>query len=127
MKCANLNLRILQGSNFEGIFTVRDAGGNPVDLTGYEARLQARELTNLSTVLFRWLSIIYDPGGLEALVDPVLTMGGAAGTISVLVIGAVTAAYSFTIGSYDLEVYDVSGNVYRVCQGYVELSKEVTR
>jgi len=88
----------------------------PVNLTGYTARLQIRETVEATDTL---LSLTTENGG--------ITLGGTAGTITLLASATATAALDFVNAVYDLEVISGSGVVTRLLHGTVTLSKEVTR
>lgn len=89
--------------------------GSPVNLTGYTARMQARENID-STPLFSWTST----GGQ-------LVLGGAAGTITLNISAATTAGYSDGLYLYDLELESGSGVVTRLLEGNFTINAEVTR
>lgn len=88
----------------------------PVDLTGYTARMQIRETLDATIIL---ATLTTENGG--------ITLGGAAGTIDLLLDAAATALLDFTNAVYDLELVDTAGVVTRLLSGAVTLSKEVTR
>lgn len=88
----------------------------PVDLTTYTARMQIRDTVDSITTL---VSLTTENGG--------ITLGGVAGTISLLITAAATAALTFGTAVYDLEVVTAGGIVTRLFSGAVALSKEVTR
>lgn len=116
MPAANYDILIEQGATFRLNLTWRDANGVLVDLTNWSARMQIRESINDA----------------EAVVDlsspsAGIVLGGTAGTITVTIPAAQTAALAIRRGVYDLEVQDSAGNVTRLLQGAVEVSPEVTR
>ena len=110
-----LDIVIEQGADFERQLVWQQADGTPYDLTGYTARMQARETKLSDTVL---LSITVGAG---------LTLGGVAGTIDIELTAAQTQALEFTTGFWDLELVSGTGKVYRLVEGVVTLSQEVTR
>ncbi len=110
-----LNLSIRQGSTFDQTLTWKDADENPIDLTGYDARAQIREETSSATPL---LSL--------TVLNGRLTLGGALGTIRILISATDTALLDFDSAVWDLEV--ISGSVVvPLVAGSVTLPKEVTR
>lgn len=117
MKPGKLDLTIIQGSTYGGTFLVIDPDESAVDLTGYNARLSAKLLIDDTTTVISWIST-----GLT----PQFVMGGAAGTIVLTVDASDTALLNFDQAIYDMEIYDGAGLVYRILEGYIELSKEVT-
>lgn len=120
MSALRYNITIEEGSQFELNLTWKDEDGNLVDLTGYEARMHIRETVDASTTLDEYTST----GG-------EITMGGANGTIDVLVGADVTVNYDWDedAGVYDLEVYDPNdaSDVTRLIEGKVKFTDEVTR
>jgi hypothetical protein len=87
----------------------------PVNLTGYTARLQARvDVDETDTIL----SLTTGAG---------ITLGGAAGTISLDQSAAQTAVLPNGEYVYDLELQSSGGVVTRLLQGELNISAEVTR
>ncbi len=113
------DLYIEQGATFTKIITWKDSAGDPIDLTGFVARMQIRQTISASAVLY---SATTENGG--------ITLGGAAGTITITFPAADTAAFSFVTGVYDLELASsalAGAEVTRLLEGGVVVSKEVTR
>lgn len=109
------NLLCEQGATFSRQITWLDSNGVPVDLTSYTARMQVRETVESSSTLFDLTSGAGD-----------ITLGGAAGTITVTISAAATAAVAAGCYVYDLEL--VTGTlVYRILQGEFTVDAEVTR
>jgi hypothetical protein len=91
------------------------ATGLPIDITGYTARMHVRETHESSDTLIE-LSSPSDG----------ITLGGANGTIDVLIDASETAALTPGTGVYDLEL--VNGSVvHRIIEGAVVITPEVTR
>lgn len=114
-KAGVLHITIEQGATFDPVMTWRDETGEPIDLTGYSARMQIR-------------ATIDDAGALHESTtnNGEIVLGGIAGTITFNITAATTEAFTFDCGVYDLEL--VNGNdVTRLLRGDVTLSKEVTR
>lgn len=104
-----------QGSSLSRVVTYTDASGNPVNLTGYTARMQVRPRASSG---YAYLTFTSPSGG--------ITLGGTTGTITILVDGSVTSAVPAGRYVYDLEV--VNGSyVDKVMGGDFVLSAEVTR
>jgi len=95
--------------------TWKDSSGNAIDLTGYTARLQMREIDNVALIL----TLTTENGG--------ITLGGTAGTIVLNISAATTSAITQSDGIYDLEVVSSSGTVTRLLEGSVQFRAEVTR
>jgi len=116
MAAAYYDMLIEQGATFQKTFVWKDSNEDPVDITGYTARMQIRRKKSATTVEH---SATTENGG--------ITLGQTAGTVAVLIPAADTAAFDFTKGAYDLELVDPQGVVTRLVEGGVEVSKEVTR
>ena len=132
MAAGKYNFIIEQGAttNFEIVY--KDSSGNPIDLTGYTARMDLRATPRASTS-YLTLSSSLGPCGTG------LNMSGSgglsaskpltSGSIGVYISAASSSALTFTEASYDLEIVSGSGNcavVTRLIEGKVTLSKEVT-
>ncbi len=122
MTAGTLNIVIEQGTTFQKKLTWADdptfpAAGNPIDITGYTARMQLREEKDSP-----------DPAILE-LTDSNgrITIGGANGEIDLFIDDADTEALIIESGFYDLEVESPAGIVTRLVEGTFQLSTEVTR
>jgi len=115
MPAGKLDLTIEQGATFSKLLTWKDSAGVAVDLTGYTARMQIREVKSNAT------SVI-------SLVSPTdITLGGVAGTILIKITSTITTAITWTTAVYDLELIDGVGEVTRLVEGGVSVSFEVTR
>lgn len=104
-----------QGATFERTLTILDANDDPMNLTGYTARMQVRPEIESSTVL---VELTTENGR--------LTLGGAAGTIDINLTPQVTATIDRD-GFYDLEIISSGGAVHRVVRGRFVVNLEVTR
>ena len=112
-----LNARIPQGATYRGFdFTYYDDDGDPHDLTGYSARMHIRAKHSDP-----------DPPLYEALSGGDITLGGVAGTILIIIPAAVTAAWTFKEGVYDLELVTPGLEVIRLLEGHISVTPEVTR
>lgn len=87
----------------------------PVDLSGFTARMTIREEIDSVTPI-----IAMTDGGGEII------LGGANGTVELLLSATVTAAFDFETAVYDLELVSGTGVVTRLLSGNIVLSKEVT-
>lgn len=117
MTAAKLKLVIEQGATFNKVITWKT--GNPplaVNLTGCTARMQIRETIQATNVL---ASLTTENGG--------ITLGGSAGTITLLINAADTTLYAWTAGVWDIEIMTASGVVTRLLYGSVVVTPEVTR
>jgi hypothetical protein len=114
MAAGELNLAVEQGTTFSQTLTWK-INGTAVNLTGYAARMQARDdVTSTTTVL----SLTEAAG---------LTLGGVAGTIIIALTATQTAALVAGNYVYDLELVSSAGVVTRLVQGTLAVSAEVTR
>lgn len=107
---------IEQGSTFDITLTCRDTDNNLVNLTGYTARMQIRANKRATTAL---LDMTTENGR--------IVLGGAAGTMQLILSATETAAFIWTKGVYDLELIAPGGNVTRLFQGAIVIDTEVTR
>lgn len=111
------NITIEQGATFTLNATWKAADGTPVDLTGYSARMQARQTYASATTVLNLTSA----GGNIAL-------GGTAGTVVVTISATATAALTAPwAGVYDLELVSAGGVVTRLLEGSARVTPEVTR
>ncbi len=116
MTAGTYTITIEQGATFSLPLTWKDALGSLVNLTGYTARLMMREEVETASP---FVTLTTENGG--------IALGGAAGTITLTMNAAATAALTQTKGFYDLELVSGGGVVTRLLEGLVEIRKEVTR
>jgi hypothetical protein len=108
------NFTIEQGATFNLLMTWK-IDNVAVNLTGYTARLQARiDVDETETIL----SLTTGAG---------ITLGGAAGTITLDQTATQTALLPKGEYVYDLELQSSGGVVTRLLQGELNISAEVTR
>ncbi len=115
MAAGTLNFTIEQGATFNLLLTW-EIDGTPVNITNWTARLAARVDVEDSEVI---LSLTTSNGG--------ITLGGAAGTISLNQTATQTALLPAGTYVYDLELISAVGAVTRLVQGELDISPEVTR
>ena len=126
MAAAKYSFVIEQGATLDFQIDWTDVSGSAIDLTGYHARMQIRPQVE-SNEVFISLSSSLQPDGTG------LNLSGSNGTnpLSSGSIGVFISAYSSSLLNFGKAVYDlemVSGNyVTRLMEGYVNLSKNVTR
>ena len=126
------DLTILQGATLNTVLTAKGSDGNPVDWTGYKARMQARPSVDSGTVLF---SLTTESSSIS--INGTSTDQGAPGIIitgtqvMLSMSAASTALLSFDSAAYDIEMYfDPSSGQEYVCrafQGTLTLNLNVTR
>lgn len=113
----NWTLQIEQGATFDTTLTWKDSAGTPINLTGYSARAQVRSMHTSATPI---VDMTVGNGR--------LTLGGAAGTIRILLSDADTAALPAPFdGVWDLELESGAGVTTRLLEGSATVSPEVTR
>lgn len=115
MKPGTYDFTIYQGATFGRVLTWKDENDVAVNLTGYTARMMIRESVDASSA---FITLTTENGG--------ITLGGAAGTITLSISATATAAITQSQGVYDLELV-VGSIVTRLLEGSVAISKEVTR
>lgn len=118
---ATYHIKIEQGATYlSPLMTWKTQSGNPIDLTGWKARMQVRSSISASSVL---LSLTTENGGIE--------LGDELGTIRLVLSAEQTAAITWSEGVYDLELINPDATngdfVKRFLSGKVNVSKGVTR
>lgn len=116
MPAAEHNFTIEQGATTVKPFVWKSSDGTPVDLSGYEARMQVRRSTSADDVL---LEASTDNGRIQ--IDP------EAGKFTLVLSASVTAAINWSRGRYDIELESPDGDVTRLIYGEITISKEITR
>jgi hypothetical protein len=118
MAAATYNIKIEQGATFK-LYILWKAKETdvPIDLTGFEARMQVRR--NYASAE-PWMTL--------TSVDGEIVLGGVDGTVEVTGSAAKTALVPNRDGVYDIELYrPIDGFVRRLLQGEAIVSPEVTR
>ena len=122
MPAVKHNLYIEQGATFKMSFTWNQAAtydptqpGDPIDLTGYTARMQIRKNQQSPTQVDAT-----DANGKIAL-------GGTTGRITVTLSASDTDGLNTRAALYDLEVQDSTGVVTRLLQGTVTVDPNITQ
>lgn len=111
---------INQHQTFRWSFTLKDAAGDPLDLTGSVARMQVRATVEDETPV-----LDLDSGTPTA--DGTITLGDEAGTVLIEVPDTVTALLDYQGGVYDFVIEDELGVSTRWLKGPAELDRGVTR
>ena len=126
MSSAKYSFVIEQGATLTLQVDWQDQDLNPIDLTGYHARMQIRpEIESDIVYISLSSSLMPDGTGLNLSGSNGL-MPLSSGSIGIYISAAETEQLDFTNAHYDLEM--VSGNeVTRLLEGLVQLSKNVTR
>jgi hypothetical protein len=110
------NITIEKGATFSRELTWKDENGDAIDLTGYTARMHIRTHPSASTAILELTTE-----------NSRISLGGAAGTVTLTVTPAVTTAITAMDGFYDLELVSSGGLVTRLLEGKVTFSPEVTQ
>jgi hypothetical protein len=118
MPSNNHDITIEQGTTFDLVVIWKDFDGNPINLNGYEARMQIRT-SYPDYEVFADLDT-QDSNGSIAIND-------TQGRIAVTLEAGETELLSIRRGVYDLEVISPTGRVTRLLEGAVNITAEVTR
>lgn len=116
MSAAKLNLLIEQGANFSQRLIWTDSDQNPIDLTGYTARMQIREKVESDTVL---LELTTENGRIILNQEP--------GTIDLEINSLDSESLPAGKAVYDLELISSTNFVTRLLKGGIDIDPEVTR
>ena len=129
MAAGKYNFTIEQGTTVDFEIAYTDSNGGPIDLTGYNARMQLRPTAGSET-LYLTLSSSLGPCGTG------LNMSGSgglnpptSGTIGIYISSVSSSQLDFASAQYDLEIASGSNDcvvVTRLLEGSVRLSKNVT-
>ena len=115
MPAGTYNIVCDQGPTFSRVITWKNSSGTAIDLTNYTARMQVRDGYSATSSL---LSLTTENGG--------ITLGGVAGTITLVASATATAALTPDQYVYDLEM--ITGTtVTRLVQGSFTVTPEVTK
>lgn len=128
MAAGRYSFVIEQGATTDFEIAYKDANGSPIDLIGYQGRLQIRPTINSETV-YLTLSSSLEPDGTglnfsgSSGLNPLIS-----GTIGVFISANSSSLLDFDEAVYDLEIATGSQYpvVYRLLEGKVKLSKNVT-
>lgn len=128
MAAGRYSFVIEQGATTDFEIAYKDADGSPIDLIGYQGRLQIRPSIGSDTIYLTLSSSLNDDGtGLNfsgsSGLNPLIS-----GTIGVFISANSSSLLDFDEAVYDLEIATGSEYpiVYRLLEGRVKLSKNVT-
>lgn len=129
MAAGRYSFTIEQGATIDFEVVYKDSNSIPIDLTGYQARMQIRPSVNSSTTYITLSSSL-------GICGTGLNLSGSggnkplsSGSIGVYISAASSSLLDFSEGVYDLEIASGSGDcavVTRILEGKVRLSKNVT-
>ena len=111
---AKLDLCLYRSDNFNHPIVWQDDAGDPIDLTGYTARMQARKTVGGSTIL------------MTATEVDGIALGGGAGTVDIQ-LDTTKTNISTVDNVYDLEVTSPTSFVTTLIQGAFVVIQDVTR
>lgn len=117
------NITLYQCSSEDIVFTWVDKDGNPVNLTGYSAKMQIRPSVGSSTI-YKTLSTSPTEGEGLIVIDPL------EGEFQIKLTDEITAEFEWSYGVYDLFAIAPNapeGDAYIVVRGRVNLMKSVTK
>jgi len=128
MSAGKYSFKIEQGATLDFELAYKDSDGNPIDLTGYQGRMQIRPSVGSDTVYITLTSSL-DPDGTG------LNFSGSSGlnpptsgTIGIYISANSSSQLDFGEAVYDLEL--ATGSQYpvvtRLLEGAVKLDKNVT-
>lgn len=108
------SLTIQQGTTQSFLWPIVDANGDPVNVTGWSVRAQVRATVAAEAVLHEWSSTLANvtlgPDGVVLHSTP-----------------AVSLAWTWTRGVYNVLLTDLTGNVYEIAQGSITVDPSITR
>lgn len=116
MAVGTYDFEVYQGDTLDKTFTWFDADSDPVDLTGYSARMHVRESVDATDAV---LELSSDDGD--------IVLGGSAGTIQVVVSGDDMGDVEAATYRYDLELTSSGDVVQTLLKGKFKVVAEVTR
>ena len=108
------NITMDQGAQWTLTVVYEDSNGNPINLTGYTARMQLRKKFDSTTAVLTLAT-----GGQG------ITITGPTGTIAITATDEQTGTIDGGLYVYDLEL-DNGGVITRLIQGQVTVSPQVT-
>jgi hypothetical protein len=124
MAAAELNICIEQGTTYNPILVLREKDtGTPIDITGWEFRLEIRQDGPGGTLIIRIDNTASGPG------DEILILDAVNGKIQWVIEDTTTETFTeaeFEDAQYDFEAVDTLGQVRRLLMGCAALSLEVT-
>lgn len=116
MSAGALDIILEQGATFTLAMVWTDPDDLPINLTGYTARMQVRQMPNVYEVI---VELTTENGR--------IALGGSAGTIDLTIAAADTEALPGGEYVYDLELVSGGGIVTRLVEGACLIPAEVTR
>ena len=110
-----INIKIVQGATFQKPFTWL-AGGLPVDLTGWKARMQIRSCHESKTIIAEL-----------STENGMIILRPLEGGFDIYMPAAATSSIFFEDAVFDIELEAPDGFVKRIVEGRASVLPEVTR
>lgn len=110
------NITCDQGATFSRTLTWTNSAKTPYNLTGYTARMHVRETVASASTIVELTTA-----------NSRISLGGAAGTVTLTISAADTANLTPGKYVYDLELVSGGGVVSRIIEGNFVVKAEVTR
>ena len=128
MSAGRYSFTIEQGATLDFELAYKDSSNNPIDLTGYQGRMQIRPAVGSDTIYITLSSSLdLDGTGLNFSGSGGLNPP-TSGTIGIFMSANSSSLLNFNEASYDLEL--ATGSQYpivtRLLEGNVKLSKNIT-
>ena len=129
MSAGRYSFTIEQGSTVNFEIAYKDSGSNPINLAGYQAKMQLRPSADSSTIYITLSSSLATDGtglnmsGSDGLKPP------TSGAIGVYISAYSSSQLNFDTAYYDLEIATTTEEyptVTRILEGRIQLSKEIT-
>lgn len=131
MSAGRYPIYIEQGTTVNFEIQYKDSNNNPVDLTGYGARMQLRPSVDSSEVYLSLSSNLNSDGTGINMSGSSPYKPPTSGSLGIYIASCTSSMLNFDSAVYDLELFVPNGTdcptVTRILQGPVRLSKEVTR
>jgi hypothetical protein len=131
MSAGRYSFIIEQGTTVNFEIQYSDASGKPIDLTGYNGKMQLKSnyADNSPTIYLTLSSSLNSDGTGLNFSGSSGTKPPTSGSIGIYISSCTSSGLMFDTAFYDLEIYSGSNCPYtvRVLEGKVTLSKEVTR
>ena len=128
MSAGRYSFTIEQGATLDFELAYKDSSNNPIDLTGYQGRMQIRPSVGSDTIYITLSSSLADDGtglnfsGSNGINPP------TSGTLGIFISANSSSQLNFNEAVYDLEI--ATGSTYpivtRILEGQVKLDKNVT-
>jgi hypothetical protein len=131
MSAGRYPIYIEQGATIDFEVQYKDSNGNPVNLTGYGARMQIRPSVSSNEIYLSLTSNLNTDGTGINMSGSSPYKPPTSGSLGIYIASCTTSMLDFGDAVYDLEIFapiDVDCPIVtRILQGPVRLSKEVTR